>query len=53
MLRMHSRKTFTVFLNENLGDSASIREIEIGSCPQTPESTLSIKPERPQSGPVT
>lgn len=36
-------KTFTVFLNENLGDSASIREIEIGSCPQTPKSTLWIR----------
>ena len=36
-------KTFTVFLNENLGDSASIREFEIGSCPQTPEATLWIR----------
>ena len=36
-------KTFTIFLNENLGDSASIREFEIGSCPQPPESTLWIR----------
>lgn len=36
-------RTFTVFLTENVSDPASIRTVEIGACPQTPDATLWIR----------